>query len=222
MSGGTSATAAPASPAPPSSSRRRFLSPIQLQSLATVTILAGAGLVPASDLAFAVLSIPYTYFLSAIPFPSLTPGPAPSVFGDRNPILARYVFAGAIIGLFLPIIYILEGAFSGDRESVNSAAPHLFLLSFQVFMEGVTFWQGFSIPVRAFVPVAFNSRRLFSIADWLRSELGKEGLGFRLIAGKVLAIANLVMWAFNLFGFLLPVYLPRALKRVLNELLLLI
>lgn len=82
-------------------------------------------------------------------------------------------------------------------------------------MEGVTFWQGFSIPVRAFIPLAFNSRRLFSIADWLRSELGKEGLGlgFRLIAGKVLAMVNLALWAFNLFGFLIPVYLPKALKR---------
>ncbi|XP_039138171.1 uncharacterized protein LOC120275609 [Dioscorea cayenensis subsp. rotundata] len=172
-------------------------------------------MVPTSDLAFAILSIPYTYFLATIPFPSLTSGPVPSVFGDRNPILAKYVFTAAIIGIFLPIAYILDGIFNGDQESVNSAAPHLFLLSFQVFMEGVTFWQGFSIPVRAFIPLAFNSRRLFSIADWLRSELGKEGLGlgFRLIAGKVLAMVNLALWAFNLFGFLIPVYLPKALKR---------
>uniref|UniRef100_A0A0D3AMS0 DUF7733 domain-containing protein n=1 Tax=Brassica oleracea var. oleracea TaxID=109376 RepID=A0A0D3AMS0_BRAOL len=35
----------------------------------------------------------------------------------------------------------------------------------------------------------------------------------RMYAGKVLAAVNLGIWSFNLFGVLIPVYLPRAFKR---------
>ncbi|KAJ0970171.1 hypothetical protein J5N97_023048 [Dioscorea zingiberensis] len=223
MSSGASsaAAAAPAvSPAPSSPSFRLFRSPIHLFVLVILTVLAATGMVPASDIGFAILSIPYIYFLSVFSFPALAPGPSPSVFGDRkrNRIRATYVLVSAIIGLYLPIAYILEGVFNGDRDGIKPAARHLFLLSCQVFMEGVTFSQAFSLPVRAFVPVAYNSRRLFSIADWSRSEFAKveqqqQGLGLRLLAGKGLVMANMAFWAFNLFGFLLPVYLPRALKR---------
>ncbi|KAA8533708.1 hypothetical protein F0562_031225 [Nyssa sinensis] len=139
------------------------------------------------------------------------------VFGPNNKFLGPYVLIGALIGLFLPIAYICEGIFKGDKEGIKAAAPHLFLLSSQVFMEGVTFSGKFSLPIRVFVPVFYNSRRIFTIVDWLRSEISKVDEGYggsarRLSFGRGIAIANMAFWCFNLFGFLLPVYLPKAFK----------
>lgn len=88
----------------------------------------------------------------------------------------------------------------------------------QVFMEGVAANDRFSTPIRVFVPVFFNSRRIFTLAEWLRDEFAKEDKEYggsvrRLLVGRGLAVANMALWSFNLFGFLLPVYLPRAFKR---------
>ncbi|PKA62749.1 hypothetical protein AXF42_Ash018957 [Apostasia shenzhenica] len=204
---------------PGHTTRLRFLSFRQLNSLAVSLVLGASGMVAISDLAFAILSLPYVLFLSRVAFPSFRRSATePPVFGFRNRLLAAYVAVAALLGLLLPIAYILEGVLEGDKEGVKAAAPHVFLLASQVFMEGVTHSPRFSLPVRAFVPVLYNSRRMFTIADWLRDELGKEaaaagGSTVRLLAGRGLATANLIFWAFNLFAFLLPVYLPRALSR---------
>lgn len=54
--------------------------------------------------------------------------------------------------------------------------------------------------------------------DWLGDEFGKTGVELsgvsrrRLYAGRGLAVANMAFWSFNLFGFLLPVYLPRVFR----------
>ncbi|XP_077225780.1 uncharacterized protein LOC143858978 [Tasmannia lanceolata] len=133
------------------------------------------------------------------------------VFGQNNKVLGLYMWLAAFIGLFFPIGYILEGIFEGNKERIKAAAPHVFLLSSQVLMEGVTFAGRFSLPILVFVPVFYNSKRIFTIFEWLRSEFGKVDEEFGYI-GRGLAIANLVLWCFNLFGFLLPVYLPRAMK----------
>ena len=129
---------------------------------------------------------------------------------------------GAIIGLFLPVAYIFEGILEGDKEGIKAAAPHVFLLSSQVFMEGVAFSDRFSIPVRVYVPVFYNTRRILTLVDWLRSEFSKVDHGYagsarRLYVGRVLAVANMAFWCFNLFGFLLPVYLPKAFKMYYSE-----
>ncbi|KAJ0967153.1 hypothetical protein J5N97_024070 [Dioscorea zingiberensis] len=200
----------------PPTLRRRFLSFRQLNSLAAIIVLSASGMVPVSDVAFAVASLLYVHFLSISAFPPSSHDH--TVFSDDNLLLSAYVSAGALIGLFLPIAYIFEGVVEGDKHGTQGAAPHLFLLSCQVFMEGVTFSKRFSLPMRAFVPVFFNARRLFTIADWVRREVAKEeeehhGSGLRLLVGRALALANMAFWTFNLFGFLLPVYLPRALKR---------
>ncbi|KAJ8554416.1 hypothetical protein K7X08_025094 [Anisodus acutangulus] len=120
-------------------------------------------------------------------------------------------------GLFLPIAYIFQGIYEGDKEGIKAAAPHVFLLASQVFMEGVTFTDNFSLPIRVFVPVFYNSRRIFTIMEWLRNEILKVDQEYggnerRVYIGRGLAVANMVFWCFNLFGFLLPVYLPKAFK----------
>lgn len=85
-------------------------------------------------------------------------------------------------------------------------------------MEGVAANDSFSTPIRVFVPVFYNSRRIFTLTEWLRNEFAKEDKEYsgsvrRLMVGRALAVANMALWSFNLFGFLLPVYLPRAFKR---------
>ncbi|KAF7131855.1 hypothetical protein RHSIM_Rhsim09G0199000 [Rhododendron simsii] len=194
----------------------------QLNALAPAVVLAASGMVGVEDFAFVLFSLVYIHLISRIAFPILSPNAESPVFASNNKILGIYVSVGALVGLFLPIVYILEGIFEGDKEGIKAAAPHVFLLASQVFMEGLTFSGRFSIPVRAFVPVFYNSRRLFTIAEWLRAEISKvdeqhSGGEWRLYVGRGLAIANLAFWSFNLFGFLLPVYLPKAFKKYYSE-----
>lgn len=199
-------------------SKGGFLSFRQLNCLAVVVVLSAGGMVSPEDFAFVFFSIAYMYFISKVAFPPLHPSSSePQVFNPQNKLLHLYVFIGAIIGLYAPIAYILHGMFAGDKEGINAAAPHVFLLASQVFMEGVAFSGRFSSPIRAFVPVFYNSRRIFTIVDWLRSEIykvGEEHSGShrRIYAGRALAVANMAFWCFNLFGFLLPVYVPKVFK----------
>ncbi|KAI3458132.1 hypothetical protein Pfo_014795 [Paulownia fortunei] len=197
--------------------RRSFFTFRQLNALAVVIVLSASGMVSAEDFAFVLFSIIYMYFISKVAFPPTSPHSEPPVFGEKNTILSLYVLVAAVIGLFLPIAYIFEGIFEGDKEGIKAAAPHVFLLASQVFMEGLSFSGNFSLPIRVFVPVFYNSRRIFTIVDWLRSEILKVDVEYggssrRLYVGRALAVANMAFWCFNLFGFLLPVFLPKAFK----------
>lgn len=206
------------STATPSKASSNFLSFRQLNALAVVTVFAASGMISAQDFAFVIFSLIYIFFLFKIAFPPPPQSKESSVFSPNTTILRLYVLVGAIIGLLLPIAYILEGIFEGDKEGIKAAAPHVFLLASQVFMEGVAFSDKFSTPIRVFVPVFYNSRRIFTIVDWLKTEFSKaEGdngaSARRLYLGRALALANMAFWCFNLFGFLLPVYLPKAFKK---------
>ena len=192
----------------------------QLNSLAVVIVLSASGLVSPEDFAFVFFSLIYLHFIAKVAFPSLHPSRDPQeVFNPQNKLIQLYTLIGATIGLFIPIAYIFEGVFEGDKEGIKAAAPHVFLLDSQVFMEGVasSSSQRFSAPVRAFVPAFYNARRIFTIVDWLRSEVYKidgehSGSAWRIHVGRALAMANMAYWSFNLFGFLLPVFLPKVLK----------
>ncbi|KAK2983532.1 hypothetical protein RJ640_023066 [Escallonia rubra] len=198
--------------------RRSLFSFRQLNVLAVIVVLAASGMVSLEDFAFVLFTLIYMYFISRVAFPPSSPSSVdPPVFGEANKLLGLYVLVAALIGLFLPIAYIFEGILEGDKEGIKAAAPHVFLLASQVFMEGLSFSGGFSLPVRVFVPVIYNSVRIFTLMEWLRSEISKVdeeygGSARRLYVGRALAIANMAFWCFNLFGFLLPVYLPRSFK----------
>ncbi|KAL8049642.1 hypothetical protein ABFX02_06G032700 [Erythranthe guttata] len=201
------------------SSRRSFFTFRHLNVLAVAILLSAGGMVSAEDIAFVLFSVIYIYFLSKVAFPPTSSRSEPPVFGEKNTILGIYVLVAAVIGLLLPIAYILEGIFEGEKDEIKAAAPHVFLLASQVFMEGLSFSGEFSLPIRVFVPVFYNSKRIFTIVEWLRSEITK-GAGveyggrsaWRLHVGRGLAVANMGFWCFNLFGFLLPVFLPKAFK----------
>ncbi|PWA93411.1 hypothetical protein CTI12_AA072170 [Artemisia annua] len=190
-----------------------------INAVALTIILAFSGMIGAQDLAFVLLSFFYMFFIAKFAFPTLSKASVdPPIFADHGKILNIYVSIGAIIGLVLPVAYMLHGVLEGDKEGIKAAAPHVFLLASQVFMESVTFSGGFSLPVRVFVPVVYNSMRMSAILEWVKSEFmkvneGEFGSEKRLLFGRVLAMVNMVFWGFNLFGFLLPVYLPKAFKK---------
>ncbi|GLU24283.1 hypothetical protein SLE2022_402310 [Rubroshorea leprosula] len=199
--------------------RGGFLTFRQLNALAVMIIMSASGMVSLEEFAFVVFSFIYIYFLSRVAFPQQFSGSESQVFDPKNKTLRLYVAIGSLIGLFAPIAYIFEGIYEGDQEGIKAAAPHVFLLASQVFMEGIAFSDRFPIPIKVFVPVIYNSRRLFTLADWLRTEVwkveegGYMGSARRLLVGRALAVANMAFWSFNLFGFLLPFYLPRAFKK---------
>ncbi|GFY84181.1 hypothetical protein Acr_03g0009550 [Actinidia rufa] len=180
-------------------------------SLVTAILLAASGMVSLEDLAFAAFTLIYMYFISKFAFPTLIPSGEPPILDQNNKLLGLYFLLAMVIGLLLPIAYILEGIFDGDKDGIKGAVQHVFLLSCQSVMEGLAFSHLFSTPIRVFVPVSYNSKRIFTVVEWLRAEFSKVG-GGRLCIGRGLAMANLALWCYNLFGFLLPVYLPRAFK----------
>ncbi|KAF8365172.1 hypothetical protein HHK36_001160 [Tetracentron sinense] len=205
----------------PKNTRRSYLTFRHFNCVAIIIVLSASGMVSIEDFGFLLFSLIYIFIISKVAFPTLAPSKElePPVFDKNNKLLGIYFSIATLIGLFLPIGYILDGIFEGDKEGIKAAAPHLFLLCSQGFMEGVTFTSWFSTPIRVFVPVFYNSRRIFAIVEWLRSEIAKvdgdefKGYARRLYFGRGLAVANLILWCYNLFGFLLPVYLPRAFKR---------
>lgn len=69
---------------------------------------------------------------------------------------------------------LLEGMVEVDRKGDAAAAPHAFLLSSRMFVEGLADARGFSPPEKAFVRVPFNVRLLFTISSWGREETGKK------------------------------------------------
>ncbi|XAR71707.1 hypothetical protein NMG60_11018100 [Bertholletia excelsa] len=197
----------------PTTFRARWFTLRQLNALAVVVILSAAGMVSPEDFAFIVFSLTYTHFLSKVAFPIPPPPGDSPIAGRKNRLLGLYAFCGSVMGLYFPVAYIFDGVLEGDTEGVKAVAPQFFCMLESCFVEGV------ASPVMVFVPVLFNSRRVFTVVEWLRTEFSKVGGGGgyrgslrRLYVGRGLAVVNMAFWSFNLFGFLLPLFVPRAFK----------
>ncbi|KAL2558643.1 uncharacterized protein Fot_03382 [Forsythia ovata] len=115
-------------------------------------------------------------------------------------------------------LHIFHGILEGDKVGITGAAPRVFLLASQVFFEGLTSAGGISLPILVFMHVLFNKRRILTIVKWLRVEISKvgaaeyNGSSRKVQIGRPLAVANMFYWCLDLFGFLLPVFLPKAFK----------
>lgn len=204
-----------------------YFSLVQIHVMTLVLVLSSSGLVPLLDMAFAILTTVYMVFLNTTIFKPVTKGPQPDVM-DRKGLVQKYTLFTALVGLLLPSGYILGGFVHGDQKALKAAAPHLFLLGCQILTENVAFrHDGVSLPVRALVPIFYNVRRLFTIMDWVLVDMnkGEESLGMHgaetgpfsphqwLKFGRYLALANMIVWTFNLFFFLVPVFLPRSFRK---------
>ncbi|CAN6842673.1 unnamed protein product [Brassica oleracea] len=205
------------------STAARFFSFQQLNILAVILVLSASGLVTIEDFLFTILALIYFFFLSKLIFPPhKNPNRDAPLTSPTNKIFRLYVASAGIVGLLIPICYIFQGFLEDDKRGVSAAAPHVFLLASQVFMEGIAATCGFSAPTRILVPVVYNARRILTLVEWIMNEFSREAPEYgkrttvsvrRMYAGKVLAAVNLGIWSFNLFGVLIPVYLPRAFKR---------
>lgn len=138
---------------------------VELQLMGFIVVFSASGLVPLIDILFPIVISIYSVFLSKLVFPRYKNADLQVFTGNRA--FQIYVVSGTIVGLFLPLAYVLGGFARNDQESVRAATPHLFLLSCQVLSENlVSGLEIFSLPVRALMPILYNMRRLFSLADW--------------------------------------------------------
>ncbi|GJP48754.1 hypothetical protein CLOM_g8029 [Closterium sp. NIES-68] len=224
------------------------LSFVQVQMMAFIVVFTSSGLVPLEEIFFVVFLTLYSLILATWAFPPVSRSAPPKVFSG-NRLFKVHVTAGAVIGMFLPLSYVLGGFAKNDHMAVECVTPHLFLLSCQVLTENIIVDLTYvSLPVRALIPIMYNWHRLSLLAEWNRRLLqvaaaatsaasvqasanshpasGPTGAssgviirtalvggGYWQLFGRYLAVANLVYWSLNLFGFLLPVFLPRAFKR---------
>lgn len=197
---------------------------IKLQVVAFVLVFSASGLVPLLDLAFSVVISIYLVLLARFAFPSH--GFGPTHMFQESGLFKVYVVVGTLVGLFLPLAYVLGGFGRGDKHAVGSASPHLFLLSFQILTENViSTFTLFSPPVRAMVPLMYTVRRISVDIDWIHHVWFDKTLPANAHLkdkawfwfGRVLAVANLVYFSVNLFGFLIPRFLPRAFLRYFQE-----
>eukprot|EP00897_Mesotaenium_endlicherianum_P010593 jgi/Mesen1/9562/ME000640S08898 len=187
---------------------------LQVQMISYISVFTISGLVPYSELLFALFVFVYIVVLSAFVFPNTYGKKPPAVFAGRR-YFQLYVVGGTALGLFLPLGYVFGSFTRGDQVGVQAATPHLFLLSCQILAESIIGeMSSVSLPVRALVPCLFTARRIISISSWLREVNRPENaLGVWTDFGRLLAIANAVFWSFNLFVFLVPIFLPLAFKK---------
>ncbi|CAM6010533.1 unnamed protein product [Sphagnum balticum] len=197
---------------------------IELQLVAFIVVFSASGLVPVADLLFPIFITVYAFLLSATIFPSYKDGDLQVFKGNR--IFQGYVIVGTSVGLFLPLAFVLGGFARGNQQAVRSATPHLFLLSCQILTENlVNGLQIFSLPVRVLLPILYSARRIFSLADWVQSTFMLSTLPqdptFEAIAWfwfeRGLVVANAVYYVGNLFGFLIPFFLPRAFEQYFEQ-----
>ncbi|KAJ0988843.1 hypothetical protein J5N97_007199 [Dioscorea zingiberensis] len=200
---------------------------IELQLVVFIMIFSASGLVPILDLIYPAFASGYVLLLSRLAFPAVrsrSEGGRDIFKGGR--LFRAYVVVGTTVGLFLPLAYVLGGFARGDEHAVRSATPHLYLLSFQILTENIiSGLEIFSPPVRAMVPLLYTVRRIFVVVDWMYDVWLNKTLPatatFQDVAwmwfGRVLAVANMVYFSINLFGFLLPQFLPRAFEKYFKE-----
>ena len=85
------------------------LSYLQVHLLGFVVVFTASGLVRMEDLAFVAFASAYSAALGCLIFPVIRGGVYPSSQADNSSMFRAYQYFGAIIGLFLPLMYVLGG-----------------------------------------------------------------------------------------------------------------
>lgn len=192
-----------------------------------IIIIAANGLVRYRDVLCVVLASVYLYIMSRYVFPPVTLESPPSIYKGSK-VLKAYVTFAAYVGVYLPLAYIILGVAMGDKNAVQTAATHTLFLACQVVSERLS--SAFSHPARALVPILYNSGRLVSIWAWIQSEFlkgthasslpvskGPLSATHWVLLGRFLAVTNLLLWSYNLFCFLVPMYLPSCFRKYFEQ-----
>lgn len=139
--------------------------------------------------------------------PALVDNPLGSCF-HYSRIYDRWLQAGVILGLVGPILWMIIQAKAGSAlpslvgGAVGHVARPVLLLCVQIMTEFVARRWAWPLPLRILVPVFYNTCRLGYYYQWAIHSHMKS----------VLAVANLLYWSTNLFGFLLPIAVMRYLR----------
>lgn len=116
----------------------------------------------------------------------------------------RWLQAGFLIGLVGPLIQVVRGSLNGEVAMAQNCGRPLFLLCIQAFSENMSRRALTPLPIRVFVPIAYNTVRIGYMWQWVgRSIVGVD---------RGLALVNFIYWSLNLLGFLLPVVAIRYMR----------
>ena len=188
--------------------------------------VAAAHPVPRADLFFVVAYPCYMALTNEWRFGGNVVGAhrefVPLLREGRGPWFMRYVKSFALVSLLLPLP-IVFGCFGlGVPLSVSrAAAPHILLVLTQCACESLTRSPSVAALVRLLIPIGFNAYRMGSLVTWARAATataiaaGAAAPAVRAWhgVGLCLALANLLMWSYNPFVFLLWRTLPQYLDR---------
>lgn len=173
--------------------------------------------VPWGAVVFVVFASVYAYLMHKMAFPP-APETKPATGLWRFPLwryFDEYIMLAAVLGLLLPLMQIVISFLRDDEVTVRESAPHLFLLAAQVVSENLSSGKdSIALPVKALIPVMYNSRRLLDLSRWATTVFSRDLRSLTLastawdIFGMSLAVGNLIFWNYNLWGFLLPIYVP--------------
>lgn len=193
------------------------VNPFSVSLAAGCAALAAAGAVPRKDVAFSVAWPLYVFAINTWRFSqnaSHRGRPSPRLVSDGW--VPKYAALAGLLAILIPgavcIYAAATGAVGGGGAPaaavLQALGPHLFLTAAQVVCESLTSGPSTAMLPRMLVPIGFNTYRLWALWDWCRAAAGPPRLGPWHLA---LAAANLALWSFNLFGFLLlrmvPLYL---------------
>ena len=106
---------------------------------------------------------------------------------------------GVSLGYMLPLVAVGWYKYTNQLSVAKHVATGVFLISCQIMTESITKRILAPLPLRIFVPLAYNAMRMGPLYDWIMAWNGMA------IWGRLLAVGNFVYWGANLFGFLVPV-----------------
>jgi hypothetical protein len=193
---------------------------------ATMLWLVAYNLVSFWDILFVVFTSFYVCVMPKVAFPTPTEKVA---FGSwRFPggkYLTHYMLGSALISLLIPLVQIIVSSLTNDKVTVLEAAPHLFLVSAQVVTEFLVSRPAWiSTPVKAMVPVMYNSWRLLTVHTWVTAVFSRDLSSSISLASTLwsvfwrsVVVGNFLFWNYNLWAFLLPVYVPWSLRKYYTE-----
>ncbi|KAL2631651.1 hypothetical protein R1flu_016337 [Riccia fluitans] len=181
-------------------------------------IFLAAGWVPREDILFAIFTSIYIEFMNRKIFPAVSSSLFPGMFRGR--IFKVYLQSAFVLGMILPLVYVIGAFVQGDLTAVKEAVPSLFLILVQTHSEFYTYLRPkYSLMIRALVPIMYNTRRIFTIWRWTLFLFSSEAVDSAFSSegwnrfGQVVAVIQVILWNYNLFAFLLPIFLPGMIRQ---------
>jgi len=136
-----------------------------------------------------------------------------------GPWFKNYVTVVGLVGVICPVFLCLA-----PEPIADAAAPHLYLTCCQVVMETLTQGPDFYPLMRLMTIIGFNAYRLRPLWMWVSKAwnrydsvvTSKTPFESRIweSLGLIMAVANLLVWSYNLFVFLLLRVVPQYLNPV--------